>query len=607
MKFRCPQCHAKYSIPDEKLRNKVLKIRCKRCEHLMVLRDDGPGQGAGEERSVTVPERAAVRSRSEAGGQESGLRRVPTGQPAPAPPWFLGVSGKQEGPFDDQQVALRIRGGLPSEALAWRHGMARWLPVAEVPELARHARPSEPPRAAPGESPPPATPAVADALKSLLDELDEPLAQGQRPSPLAPLPPRTDTDEEPPTQIGARPDALPAPAQGPSPSPLAEAPADGDAEPLAVLIEAPGGAAIRRFPNLSDLPTEARTSPGRTQPAAAEPLASPDEAPFTSAPPPSAADLSLAAMVVDELGRQAAPLVFPSEEHRRATSGEFSVIVRLRKQNRRHLWISLVGVPLLLALVGGLVLYLHPEWFRTEAAADRPVEPAAQSVVAPSRAAKARPLYDASDTQLRLESSFTMQTEAERAAESPELKARRAARAAARAAARSADPDGGRQHAPRSEGPEVVAASPEQPAPAAPAAPSYAPRDPRLLALLDKMDRGRSSLELKAPAPLVAPPQRREGLSPQDVSRVLASHRNRVTRCLDRELKRGGGLSSSRITLDFTVRPDGHTDRIQLSQKVGSGYFQACVTDVVQRMSFPPFQGEPLKISYPLILTNSGI
>ena len=39
MKFKCDQCGTRYTIADEKVRRKVLKIRCKVCEHIMVVRD----------------------------------------------------------------------------------------------------------------------------------------------------------------------------------------------------------------------------------------------------------------------------------------------------------------------------------------------------------------------------------------------------------------------------------------------------------------------------------------------------------------------------------------------------------------------------------------
>jgi predicted Zn finger-like uncharacterized protein len=39
VKFSCDKCQTKYSIADEKVRGKVLKIRCKKCDNVIVLRE----------------------------------------------------------------------------------------------------------------------------------------------------------------------------------------------------------------------------------------------------------------------------------------------------------------------------------------------------------------------------------------------------------------------------------------------------------------------------------------------------------------------------------------------------------------------------------------
>ncbi|MEW5855462.1 MAG: GYF domain-containing protein, partial [Myxococcota bacterium] len=49
MKFSCDKCETKYSIADEKVRGKVLKIRCKKCENIIVLREPAPTPAAAAE------------------------------------------------------------------------------------------------------------------------------------------------------------------------------------------------------------------------------------------------------------------------------------------------------------------------------------------------------------------------------------------------------------------------------------------------------------------------------------------------------------------------------------------------------------------------------
>lgn len=51
--------------------------------------------------------------------------------------WFLGLDGKQSGPFDQAEMEARVRRGGVERARVWRGGMADWAPLRDVPELAR--------------------------------------------------------------------------------------------------------------------------------------------------------------------------------------------------------------------------------------------------------------------------------------------------------------------------------------------------------------------------------------------------------------------------------------------------------------------------------------
>ena len=39
VKFYCAECKAKYSLPIDRIKNKVLKIRCKQCQSLIEVKD----------------------------------------------------------------------------------------------------------------------------------------------------------------------------------------------------------------------------------------------------------------------------------------------------------------------------------------------------------------------------------------------------------------------------------------------------------------------------------------------------------------------------------------------------------------------------------------
>lgn len=84
MKFACDKCDARYAIADEKIRGKVLKIKCKKCGNVLVLREPRASTAAPQQTAQPVRARAAG---SGPGLGAEGQRRadVQPGQAAPAP------------------------------------------------------------------------------------------------------------------------------------------------------------------------------------------------------------------------------------------------------------------------------------------------------------------------------------------------------------------------------------------------------------------------------------------------------------------------------------------------------------------------------------------
>ena len=207
MKFVCEKCKTKYSIADEKVRRKVLKIRCKNCEHIIVVRDPSRKDATGEAgpaapsspldraldgafsnigatapvagRGAPVAGRGApVAARGGALAATARLEPAPAHVPQPAsdddertliqspiervrtpvppPPekgddeWYLSVDGHQFGPMAFDELARRIKRGEArgDEAYVWCDGFDDWLPASKVPEL----RPYMPPPPPPGKS-----------------------------------------------------------------------------------------------------------------------------------------------------------------------------------------------------------------------------------------------------------------------------------------------------------------------------------------------------------------------------------------------------------------------------------------------------------------------
>ena len=129
MKIVCDACQAKYSIADEKVQGKAFKIRCKKCNHIIVVRSGG--------------ERAASAA----------------AEPKPAPveaqgTWYVVVEGEQVGPLTEPDIAARLaRGEITGDTLVWKEGLADWVKLSTAPELAQAQAPQVPPGAEPASVP----------------------------------------------------------------------------------------------------------------------------------------------------------------------------------------------------------------------------------------------------------------------------------------------------------------------------------------------------------------------------------------------------------------------------------------------------------------------
>ena len=177
MKFQCEKCSTGYSVPDEKVRGKRVRIQCKRCSHPIIL--EGPPAAAKEpDPRPRGPAGTPARSRQKT--QIGGLTApaVPPGNAAPAPDrssrgrtaapedlWTVALSrdNPQKMTTSDLVDAVRAKLVTPN-TLVWKKGMADWKPPFEVPLIAMALR------AAGLDAEPPPTPPPGQAL-SLPDPL----------------------------------------------------------------------------------------------------------------------------------------------------------------------------------------------------------------------------------------------------------------------------------------------------------------------------------------------------------------------------------------------------------------------------------------------------
>jgi predicted Zn finger-like uncharacterized protein len=128
MKFVCESCTARYVIDDERVRGKVLRIRCKECGHVMEVREPVRPAEAG---SANVPRGAR---RATVAFDQPILTESPRDTSADEPPWYYSVNGESFGPYREDELIDRFQNGsVGDEAFLWQQGFDDWKPAATIP------------------------------------------------------------------------------------------------------------------------------------------------------------------------------------------------------------------------------------------------------------------------------------------------------------------------------------------------------------------------------------------------------------------------------------------------------------------------------------------
>src|SRR6185295_1549861 len=104
MKFVCDSCNTKYSIADERVHGRVLKIRCKTCDHVITVREEMKATPAAS----SIAE-ALGRNLAEAGEEHTMVSTAPPAAPAEqADEWYVSFDGDQEGPMPLVRAIERV-------------------------------------------------------------------------------------------------------------------------------------------------------------------------------------------------------------------------------------------------------------------------------------------------------------------------------------------------------------------------------------------------------------------------------------------------------------------------------------------------------------------
>ncbi len=131
MKITCQSCQAKYTIADEKVAGKTVKIKCKKCSATIVVHGDQQ-QGA-----QTLDPNLVLGA---AAGEEDVATRVFNGEtdagPGGGDEWTVNVTEDDQRTMTTPQIVEEWqRGALNADTYVWKDGMGDWLPITSVPEL----------------------------------------------------------------------------------------------------------------------------------------------------------------------------------------------------------------------------------------------------------------------------------------------------------------------------------------------------------------------------------------------------------------------------------------------------------------------------------------
>lgn len=267
MQFSCGQCSTRYAVPDDKVRGKRIRTKCRKCGAEIVV--DGASLGGDAPPSSAAPAAPAAVAAAPVGAPYRPTPHAGTVAPGRTEdPWTVAISrSDQRKMVTSEVVEAYAAGTITDTTLVWKQGMQKWQPPFDIPAiaLALLARGLEPKpkvtdqRAKTVPPPPDASPAsdwddeatrVFDA--AVTEDLivsRPPMAPAHKPVARAPVAPKT---AAPPPKPAASAAAPPKPAAQP---PAAGSSADWDDEDEATKMFAPDRALLgRRLPKASAKP-----------------------------------------------------------------------------------------------------------------------------------------------------------------------------------------------------------------------------------------------------------------------------------------------------------------------------------------------------------------
>ncbi|MGA2450947.1 MAG: GYF domain-containing protein [Polyangiaceae bacterium] len=299
MKFLCDKCKAKYQIADEKVAGRTVRMKCRKCGHLIEVRSEvtetsvathlpkepEPKPAIGEEKPLqrestgetNTPTAFLAKAARPVPGDPHLVRpaRLPQqGAPlgtlagafrtavesegAPSSPlgmadlrtadeWYVAINGVPVGPILVAEVRRKAAlGSVTEDSLVWQDGLDEWRPVRAFPELSATVR--EAAQAGRGSLIPPAPPpsrGTARLFKERSAAAQSPYRAPAHPPAPPPQPPASVPQPpasvpQPPASVPQPPASVPQPpASVPRPPPSSPQPPASGPRPLASTPQAP--------------------------------------------------------------------------------------------------------------------------------------------------------------------------------------------------------------------------------------------------------------------------------------------------------------------------------------------------------------------------------
>lgn len=219
MQFSCAQCSTKYAVPDEKVRGKRIRTKCRKCGAEIVV--DGPGVP-----SISPGSKAPVSASGPA---------VPAAREEEK--WTVAFDRATQKKMTTSEVAEGYaRGEIVDTTLVWKQGMAGWQPPFEIPAIALALRAKGLEK---GRGPKPAAPVAPAQTAGASPAWDDENEATRVVDGALPFPGRPGPAARPAPAARPGPPARPAPAR-PAPAPTPPAPASsGFEEDEATRVVAP--------------------------------------------------------------------------------------------------------------------------------------------------------------------------------------------------------------------------------------------------------------------------------------------------------------------------------------------------------------------------------